>query len=56
MELVDGQTLRRLMRTEGLPPEKAWPLTKNGLVEAVHSNGILHRDLKPENVIIYRTS
>lgn len=56
MELVEGQTLRRLVRPEGLPLAQAWPLLKD-LTQAVmvlHANGIVHRDLKPENVMIAR--
>ncbi len=55
MELVQGQTLRDLMRTLGRVPE---PLLRDlarqmaeGLA-AIHAAGIIHRDLKPGNIII----
>lgn len=55
MELVEGQTLRDLVRELGRVPEEL-ALTVASQVaaalEAVHGAGITHRDLKPENVII----
>jgi serine/threonine protein kinase len=55
MELVQGETLRNLMR-------RACPFPAHGLIEIsrqigsaltrAHSMGIVHRDLKPENVMV----
>ena len=57
MELVDGATLRRLMRTEHpLPARKLLDIAcqlADGLARA-HAAGIVHRDLKPENVMVTR--
>jgi thiol-disulfide isomerase/thioredoxin/tRNA A-37 threonylcarbamoyl transferase component Bud32 len=55
MELVEGQTLRRLLRNEGaLPVRRALELM-GGIcagVATAHRREIVHRDLKPDNVII----
>ena len=57
MELVDGATLRHLMRTEHpLPARKVLDVAcqlAEGLARA-HAAGIVHRDLKPENVMLTR--
>ncbi|MGH4012589.1 MAG: Stk1 family PASTA domain-containing Ser/Thr kinase [Pseudonocardiaceae bacterium] len=55
MELVEGGTLRDLLREHGrLPVPLA--LTVTGLVlsalAAAHREGLVHRDVKPENVLI----
>ena len=54
MELVQGQTLRQLVRPGGLPFRKLLELAiqvAEGLSRA-HEAGIVHRDLKPENVMV----
>jgi serine/threonine protein phosphatase PrpC len=55
MELLDGQTLRQLMRSvPRLPVDDALKITSR-LCEALdymHKKNIIHRDLKPENVMI----
>jgi serine/threonine protein kinase len=54
MELVDGNTLDRLIPDTGLPLEKffefAVALTEG--VAAAHDKGIIHRDLKPSNIMV----
>ncbi|MCP3956463.1 MAG: protein kinase [bacterium] len=56
MELVDGRTLRSVLREGPLSPERAVALAReiaSGLAEA-HGKDIVHRDLKTENVLVTR--
>ena len=58
MELVDGQTLRELLRSGGkVAPERALELTRDVLEALGHSHeaGIVHRDIKPANVMVTAT-
>jgi len=54
MELVEGQTLDRVIPPEGLPVDRffatAAPLSD--AIGSAHQNGITHRDLKPSNIMI----
>jgi serine/threonine protein kinase/tetratricopeptide (TPR) repeat protein len=54
MELVEGQSLDRVVTPGGLPLsrvlELAMPLA-NALI-AAHERGVVHRDLKPSNVMV----
>ncbi len=55
MELVDGATLRDLLREHGtLPVPLALSVTDLVLsaLAAAHQEGLVHRDVKPENVLI----
>jgi serine/threonine-protein kinase len=54
-ELVEGRTLRDLVRSLGRVPESLLREIARGMahgVAAVHAAGIVHRDLKPENVML----
>ena len=55
MELVEGQTLAQLVRSEGaLDPLRAVDIVSKvarSLREA-HHRGVIHRDLKPENIMV----
>lgn len=55
MELVDGHTLRDVIRKESpMPPAKALALIEPVLsaLAAAHRASLIHRDVKPENVLI----
>jgi serine/threonine protein kinase/tetratricopeptide (TPR) repeat protein len=54
MELVEGRSLRELLRDGPLPVARAVALAAQvceGLCVA-HGSGVLHRDLKPDNLIV----
>src|SRR6185503_4137466 len=56
MELVDGETLERVIPRNGLELERFFSIASPlaGALGAAHRQGILHRDLKPENVMVAR--
>jgi tRNA A-37 threonylcarbamoyl transferase component Bud32 len=57
MELVDGRSLRDILRADGpLPADRILELLGqicDGLAHA-HRHGLVHRDFKPENVVVER--
>jgi serine/threonine-protein kinase len=55
MELVEGGTLRELLRERGpMPPHAATAVLRPvlGGLGVAHRAGLVHRDIKPENVLI----
>jgi serine/threonine-protein kinase len=55
MELVEGRTLRELLRERGrLNPAEAVSIMEPVLsaLSAAHHAGIVHRDVKPENILL----
>src|SRR5262245_28316018 len=54
MELLDGQTLDKIVAGRGLPQERFIGLALQLLdaMRAAHGHGVVHRDLKPGNIMI----
>lgn len=55
MELVEGGTLRELLRERGPMPPHAVAAVAGPVIDALavaHRAGLVHRDVKPENILI----
>lgn len=58
MELLEGRTLRELLRKEGFLESSLTTYVMSSVLsalEAAHRTGIVHRDIKPENIFLVRT-
>ncbi|MBN2320519.1 MAG: protein kinase [Acidobacteria bacterium] len=54
MELLEGKTLRSMMKGKPLPVEQVIHMAVQiaDALEAAHSKGIVHRDIKPPNIFV----
>ena len=54
MELVEGRSLRKLLKTERLSSRRLTHIGRQlaSALAGAHEKGIVHRDIKPENVMV----
>ncbi len=56
MELVEGVSLREVIRSKKMKPAEALQLVPQlcEALEYAHAKGVIHRDIKPENILVDR--
>jgi serine/threonine protein kinase len=56
MELVEGASLRQLLRAKTLSPRESLAIVVQmcDALQYAHDSGVVHRDIKPENVLVDR--
>lgn len=56
LELIEGETLRDLLRRGRIEPVRALDIATQtaSALAAAHAAGIVHRDIKPENIMLRR--
>ena len=56
MELVEGETLQKMLLRGALPLEQAIAITEQtgAALDHAHQRGIIHRDIKPANIMVQR--
>jgi serine/threonine protein kinase len=54
MEMLQGNSLRQLVATRGVPPSRALEIVGEVLeaLDFAHHRGVAHRSLKPENIFV----
>ena len=58
MEFIEGQSLRKLIETEGAQPaSRVCSVIRQSAaaLEASHRLGMVHRDIKPDNIVLVQT-
>ena len=57
LELVDGESLDRLIARGPLPVDRAFDIARQmtAALDVAHASGIVHRDLKPSNIALTKS-